>query len=194
MIIGLSGYAQVGKDTVANYLVNNYGFVKVSFADPIREALYRLNPKIDIADMRGLYLATAVDGLGWENVKVDSQDTRELLQRMGTEVGREMFGEDFWVNQGLLKASQHDNVVFADTRYANEANAIRKHDGQVWRIHKPNHGPVNGHDSEIGLDDYMFDWTLPNYAGIEDLYSLIDSIMASQAIGVLAQLVRATDS
>ena len=48
MIIGLSGYAQVGKDTVANYLVEKYGFVKVSFADPIREALYKLDPKVRI--------------------------------------------------------------------------------------------------------------------------------------------------
>jgi len=179
MIIGLSGYAQVGKDTVANYLVERYDFVKVSFADPIREALYRLDPKVDIADMRGVSLRAAVDGLGWENTKVDSEDTRKLLQRMGTEVGREMFGEDFWVNQGLLKASQHDNVVFADTRFENEANAIRKHGGQVWRVHKHDHGPVNNHPSETALDDYRFDWTLPNYAGIEDLYVLIDSIMAS---------------
>jgi hypothetical protein len=179
MIIGLSGYAQVGKDTVANYLVERYGFVKVSFADPLREALYRLNPKVDIADMRGVHLSAAVDGLGWENVKADSPDTRELLQRMGTEVGREMFGKDFWVNQGLLRAKEHDKVVFADARFENEAKAIQENGGQVWRITKPGHGPVNGHLSEIALDDYNFDWYIPNYTGFNDLYDLIDQIMQS---------------
>ena len=179
MIIGLSGYAQVGKDTVANYLVDNYGFVKVSFADPLREAVYRLNPKIDIADMRGVYLASAVDNLGWENVKVESEDARRLLQRMGTEVGREMFGKDFWVNQGVLRAKEHDNVVFADTRFENEAQGIRETGGQVWRITKPGQGPVNGHPSETALDDYRFDWYIPNYTGFNDLYNLIDQIMAS---------------
>ena len=36
MIIGLSGKKRVGKDTVADYLVSKYGFIKYSFADPIK--------------------------------------------------------------------------------------------------------------------------------------------------------------
>jgi hypothetical protein len=179
MIIGLSGYAQVGKDTVANYLVENYGFTKVSFADPIREALYKLDPNIRVAEMVGVSLSNAVDNLGWEEVKRLSSDARELLQRLGTEVGREMFGNDFWVNQGLLRAKEHGNVVFADTRYKNEADAITANAGQVWRITKPGQGPVNGHTSEIDLDDYRFDWHIPNYTGFNDLYNLIDQIMQS---------------
>jgi len=43
MIIGLSGYAQSGKDTVANYL-SEYGFTRLAFADPIRKLLYQMNP------------------------------------------------------------------------------------------------------------------------------------------------------
>lgn len=34
-LIGLSGPAGVGKDTIADYLVLNYGFTKFSFADPL---------------------------------------------------------------------------------------------------------------------------------------------------------------
>lgn len=177
MIIGLSGYAQVGKDTVANYLVEHYGFVKVSFADPIREALYKLDPKIRVDELAGVSLANAVDHMGWEETKRLSSDARELLQRLGTEVGREMFGKDFWVNQGLLRAKEHDNVVFADTRFVNEAEAIREHGGQVWRIHKDGHGPVNGHPSEVALDDFPFDGILVNNDTKEDLYLTIDSII-----------------
>lgn len=179
MIIGLSGYAQVGKDTVANYLVENYGFVKVSFADPIREALYKLDPKVRVDELIGVSLASAVDGMGWENLKRYSSDARELLQRLGTEVGREMFGKDFWVNQGLLRAKEHENVVFADTRFVNEAQAIQDNGGQVWRIFKPNHGPVNNHYSETALDQYEFDWAIPNYGTKEDIYSMVDDIMNS---------------
>jgi dephospho-CoA kinase len=47
MIIGLSGYARSGKDTVAELLCLNYGFRRISFADPMREAILILNPKID---------------------------------------------------------------------------------------------------------------------------------------------------
>ena len=174
MIIGLSGYAQSGKDTIADYLVKRYGFVKISFADPIRKALYTLNPKIDIADMRGVPLSTAVDGLGWENVKADSSDTRELLQRMGTEVGREMFGKDFWVNQAMLKAKEHEKVVFADVRFLNEVEAILEASGAVWRVSKPDVAAVNRHISESSLDDYNFKRHIQNIGSLEDLYQIVD--------------------
>jgi hypothetical protein len=174
MIIGLSGYAQVGKDTVANYLVENYGFVKVSFADPIREALYKLDPKIRLGENNGASLAHAVDSMGWEDVKKFSEDARMLLQRLGTEVGREMFGKDFWVNQGLLRAKEHEHVVFADTRFKNEADAIKDNGGKVWRINKEGHGPVNGHPSETALDLYAFDLIIDNDSNKEDLYRFID--------------------
>ena len=174
MIIGLSGYAQSGKDTVADYLVKNYGFTKISFADPIRKALYALNPKIDIADMRGVPLATAVDGLGWENVKADSSDARELLQKFGTEVGRNMFGQDFWVDQAMTKASEYDNVVFADVRFPNEAKAILEASGDVWRVFKPGVVAVNNHHSETALDDYEFNRIVHNISSLDELYSIVD--------------------
>jgi dephospho-CoA kinase len=180
MIIGLSGYAQVGKDTVANHLVENYGFVKVSFADPIREALYRLDPRIRIDEFNGASLASAVDHMGWEEVKRLSSDARELLQRLGTEVGREMFGDDFWVNQGLIRAKEHKNVVFADTRYRNEANAIVRSGGQIWRINKPGSKPVNNHTSEVDLDYYNFDWVIPNYVGVKEMLEVVDKIMETR--------------
>lgn len=174
MIIGLSGYAQSGKDTVANHLVKHYGYTKISFAEPIREALYILNPKIDIADMRGVRLASAVDGLGWENVKADSPDTRELLQKFGTEVGREMFGQDFWVNQAMLKAREHDNVVFADVRFPNEVEAILEASGDVWRVFKTDVGAVNRHVSETALDKYTFKRQIHNIGSLEELYAVVD--------------------
>lgn len=174
MIIGVSGYAQSGKDTVANYLVSHYGYTKISFADPIREALYTLNPKIDIADMRGVRLASAVDGLGWENVKADSPDARELLQRFGTEVGRNMFGQDFWVNQAMLKAQEHENVVFADVRFPNEVEAILKASGDVWRVHKTDVQAVNRHVSETALDGYKFNREIHNIGSFEDLYAIVN--------------------
>ena len=44
MIIGLSGYAQSGKDTIAEMLTMNYGFRRLAFADNIRKAIFKLNP------------------------------------------------------------------------------------------------------------------------------------------------------
>ena len=100
MIIGLSGYAQVGKDTVANYLVENYGFVKVSFADPIREALYKLDPKIRIDELTGASLASAVDHMGWEEVKrlsdqVVAEKMLQLFKEKANPTTKEVTYEQF---------------------------------------------------------------------------------------------------
>lgn len=177
MIIGLSGYAQVGKDTVANYLVEHYGYRRVAFADPIRQALYRLSPKVDIADMRGVPLAPLVDGLGWEGVKVDSPDVRDLLQRMGTEVGRNLFGEDFWVDQALKGISKFDKIVLTDVRFPNEYRAIKSREGVVWRVEKLGIEPVNRHISETALDEARFDGIITNNSSKDDLYATLDYLM-----------------
>jgi hypothetical protein len=177
MIIGLSGYAQTGKDTIADYLVKNYGFTRVAFADPIREAVYRLNPKITIADMKDVPISNAVDSLGWESVKVDSEDARILLQRMGTEVGREMFGNNFWVDQAMKKTSALEKVVITDVRYPNELQAILDASGQVWRIVKNDVGAVNRHSSETALDHYYFEYIIFNNDTKESLYESVDHFM-----------------
>jgi dephospho-CoA kinase len=38
-IIGLSGRADSGKTTVARYLVEQYGFVRTAFGDPLKQML-----------------------------------------------------------------------------------------------------------------------------------------------------------
>lgn len=177
MIIGLTGYAQSGKDTVAEYLVSNYGYRRIAFADPLRQAVYNLNPRITIADMVGVPLRTAVDGLGWENVKVDSEDARELLQRMGTEVGRQMFGEDFWVDQAMKNVSKFDKVVFTDVRFPNEYRSIKKREGTVWRVERLGVGAVNGHASETAMDNVRVDGIITNNSTKQDLFETIDYLM-----------------
>ena len=177
MIIGLSGHAQTGKDTIADYLVKNYGFTRVAFADPIREAVYKLNPKINVYDMNSVPLSTAVDRLGWETVKVQSEDARWLLQRMGTEVGRELLGENVWVDKAMKKALQHDKVVITDVRYPNEVEAILSHSGAVWRVIKDDTGAVNRHASESALDDHDFEYIIFNNDTKQDLYKSIDDLM-----------------
>lgn len=178
MIIGLSGYARTGKDTVADYLVEKYGFVRMAFADPMKEALYRLDPLITVGGMPGVSLAYAVDRMGWEDLKSTSDDIRPLLQRMGTEVGRNMFGQDFWVDYAIGQSWKHDNVVFSDVRFQNEAEAVRKAWGYNIRINRDGVGPANDHISERDLDNYRhFDDTILNNGSIAELYNKVDFIM-----------------
>lgn len=178
--IGISGYAQTGKDTVANRLVAKHGFTKVSFADAIREALLRLNPRVEVPGVGYMKLSAAYQTSGdnpWEALKKNGTEVRELLQRMGTEVGREMFGDDFWVNYAIDNIPDGARVVIADVRYPNEANAVRGLGGEVWRVVRKGVGPVNDHPSENALDDYEFDATIKNNFDLGTLGLKIDYLV-----------------
>lgn len=168
MIIGVAGYARVGKDTVADYLVEKHGFTKLSFADPIREGLYRLNPKIRLIEGVHLPLKAAVDKWGWDLLKDISDEVRPLMQRFGTEVAREMFGDNFWVDFAMSKALKENKAVIADVRYANEAAAIKSH-GLLWKVEREGIGPANDHPSEHALDGVLFDAVLTNNGTREEL-------------------------
>lgn len=177
--IGLSGWARSGKDTVADALVKTAGYTKVSFADPMREALLRLNPSITYGDMRAVPLTTAVrNPSDWNNVKEFSPDIRPLMQRMGTEVGREMFGENFWVDLAIERIPDGSKVVFADVRFPNEAQAVKNLGGQVWRVVRDGVEPANGHISEHALDDYQdFDQVVANNGSLTDLDLLVKKLL-----------------
>jgi hypothetical protein len=166
MIIGLSGYARSGKDTVAGMLIGLHKYDNRSFADPMREALRVLNPLVKDGGYR---LRLAVDDYGWDSAKTAFPEIRRLLQVVGTEVGREMFGEDFWIKQALSDVNIEDKVVFTDVRFPNEALAIKNMYGEVWRISRPGVVALNDHASENSLDDWDFDHYIFNDSDMENL-------------------------
>lgn len=174
MIIGLSGYARSGKDTAAEVLVEEFGFKRVAFADKLREVLYALDPIILWDDewhrMKGvpeyMPLKWIIDEWGWDGYKATgwSKHIRKLLQRLGTEAGRYVLGENVWVDAAF--ASGADRIVVTDCRFVNEATAIKHRGGEVWRINRHGVGPINDHVSETGLDNWPFDLTLFNGGGL----------------------------
>lgn len=171
MIIGLSGYARSGKDSVAELLVLNYGFKRVAFADGIRQALVALNPLIG-----SLRLNDIVGEHGWEVAK-STDEVRRLLQVMGTEVGRKLIHEDVWVWRLFNQINEDDRIVIPDVRFPNEANMIKSRDGQVWRINRPSHHAVNDHISEHAMDTYMVDRAIFNSGTLDDLADEVFMLM-----------------
>jgi hypothetical protein len=174
-VIGVSGWARAGKDTIADYLVATSGYKKMSFADSMREALVKLDPNITIGGLTAS-LASVVARSGWEELKGMSPDIRPLLQRFGTEVGREMWGENFWVDASIDKIEDGSKVIFADVRFPNEANAIKGLGGEVWRVTRDGFGPANDHISEHALDDFEFDKYISNAGTLEELYLKVEKV------------------
>ena len=181
MLLGIYGYARSGKDTIAEHLIANYGFNRIAFADPMREALLRLNPTVFSAGLyMSLEVALKMAGGNWDTLKEDCTELRGLLQRMGTEVGREMFGDDVWVLPALEKAYTMDKVVFTDVRFQNEAKAILDAGGRLWKVVRPGVGPVNSHKSDnelASLPDSAWDAIITNDSTKEDLFAALDETM-----------------
>ena len=174
MIIGLTGYAQSGKDSVANILVNNYGYTRVAFADPIRELLYQMNPAVKDGGYR---VQSTVDAYGWDVAKTAFPEVRNMLQNLGVGA-RKTFGDMFWVQQALRQVSPEGNFVITDVRYPNEAKAIRSYeDSQIWRIKRSGVDPVNAHASETAMDGERVDQIFVNNGTLEDLQVLISTRM-----------------
>ena len=181
MIIGLSGYARSGKDTAADRLVDKYNFARYSFAAPMKEAMYILNPIVGSDSISVFRYKNLVDAYGLDKAKESYPEIRRLLQVFGTEVGRSMFGENFWVDLALNKIDV-EHAVISDVRFKNEADAIKKAGGQVWRINRFGIGPVTYHSSEIDLDGYSFDNIIDNDYSVVDLNNVIDMLLEKQNV------------
>jgi len=172
MIIGLTGYAQSGKDTVASILVKKYGYTRVAFADAIREFLYEINPFVGSS----IRLKDMVDEYGWDTAKA-TPEVRRLLQDLGVGA-RNIFGDQFWIQHALRQVHFEGNYVITDVRFKNEADIIKKYDNsQVWRVKRMGFGAINGHVSESEMDGYPVDQIFVNNGTIEDLGVLIDTRM-----------------
>jgi hypothetical protein len=173
-LIGLTGYAQSGKDTLAKLLVDNYGYRRVAFADKIREFLYEINPMVACSPTG--YLRDLVDLVGWDKAKQEPQ-VRRLLQDLGVGA-RKLFGDKFWVAQVLLHISSSEKIVITDVRFINEAESIKKYDGaQVWRVKRSGVFAVNTHVSETEMDGHSVDQIFVNNGSIQDLENLLKSRM-----------------
>ena len=185
-LIGLGGYAYSGKDAFADVLEKNLGWYKTYMSKALRESLEVLNPIVDMDFYTGSVKITRfkdiVDLLGYEKAK-ENREVRALLQRMGTEVGRKMFSEDFWLDlcfkDAVKQLEAGRNVVITGIRYPNELFAIQSLSGtSVW-ITRPENHAVNEHSSDNSLTPEDFDYTFKNEGALEDLETTVPEFLKS---------------
>lgn len=188
-LIGVSGYAGSGKNAFADALVAQHGYELRSFAEPLRQMLYATDPRIpsNIDRFSTVSLAGMVDLVGWDTLKREYPEARRLLQTLGTEGGRGVLGENVWVDaafkdidEGYLAQPQTERVVFADTRFRNEAQAIRDRGGILVRVERAGTKAINGHSSETDLDDIEFDYVVQNDSTITDLRQKAFDVIAKE--------------
>ena len=175
LLIGLSGFARSGKDTVAGMLMGVHGFDNIAFANKIKDLLYQTNPLVWVGEGYTLYVQDIVDDIGWEDAKA-VKDVRRLLQKTGV-AARDLFGESFWIDQVLGGLDLNKKYVITDVRFNNEADKIKSLGGQLWRINRPGVGPANSHVSENGMTDYPFDAVIENDKDMQRLLDQVGSLL-----------------
>lgn len=200
LLIGLTGPAGSGKDTVADYLCAQHGFARLAFADPLR---------IEIAIAYCIQVDQLLDRAGketpqpwlalrrctnWQFVALMTArhhilldqplSPRMVLQHWGTEYRRECCGQDYWTAQIDNTLADMDRagltrIVITDARFADEAEFIRERRGHIWHIARPGIEPVNGHSSERQLAIQPGDLLIDNHLTIDSLQRRIDRLLAS---------------
>jgi hypothetical protein len=103
---------------------------------------------------------------------------RQFLQELGTDAIRNGLHPNTWVNALMheYEPNKGSNWLISDTRFPNEAEAIKKCDGLVIRINRKNVKPINAHESETALDNWNFDYTIENNKGLKTFVANVENL------------------
>lgn len=165
MNIAFIGRLGSGKSTAARILEQD-GWVRHSWAEPVR-AIFAMAYDGDVTGpgyaetKKREYLVKTHEG---HRVVTG----RHLLQLIGTEAMRESVDLDFWLKAGLRNIDDRPTVN-DDTRFLNEADALRERGFKLVRIVRPGFDQASTHASETEQDRIAVDYTIQNDASIESL-------------------------
>lgn len=190
MILGISGKAGAGKDTVCKMIVYTIWYYNYSqHLQPFSLEHYNNTYEKfgDVIDFTCWYKTSFANKLkqclsNILNVSISKFEdnefkksevewlgitVRELLQKFGTAIRNEV-SDDFWVKACLNNLEKDDDYLITDVRFKSEAKGIKDLEGIIVRVNREGAGAGN-HISEIDLDDYSFDYIINNDGNMEDL-------------------------
>ncbi len=181
LLIGLSGKSGSGKSTVAEYLREQHQYHQFALATALK-------------DVVGTAFAMTEDHLhGPLKEEVDPRwgvSPRYLLQWLGTEILRRRW-PDIWIRHlrqdimDFLSTNGQKNIVVADVRFRDEAEALKAMGAVLWRLERPGHAGarngIEGHVSECDLDDYRGWDAVIAAPSKEQLFAQVDYLLSGAA-------------
>lgn len=143
MIIGIVGFAGSGKSTIGEILTEEYAFHQIAFADGVKNAVaivFGWDRDLLEGDTDESRLFRETEDEWWsERLPHRSPVTpRKIMQLMGTEAGRRVFGDDIWIHSTFREIDRFralaEDWVITDVRFPNEIAAVKKAGGIVIRV------------------------------------------------------------
>lgn len=200
-VIGVCGLIGSGKGTVADILVEQYEFEKLSFADRLKDgaaAIFGWPRELLEGDTKESRDWREVPDTFWTSELGKEITPRYVLQVMGTECMRNGFAQDIWVLliKQKIQANPEKNWVIPDVRFENEQDMIRSVGGEIWQVRRgtelpdwwdkavqsrdnPERSPMcfssSVHPSEWHWvdEDRQFDVIIENNATLEHLAAMV---------------------
>lgn len=179
-LIGVGGRKGHGKDAFAHLLGSDWTVIGMS--DPLYDALLRLDPPVEVGGKNlnvseFLYQRCSGD---WVVAK-RNPGVRRLLQRLGTDVVRDLVDEDAWVKMMERKVLEYlqagRNVAVTGIRFPNELLAIRRLGGlTVWVERFAPDLAEDTHISEASLNSEDFQVQVSNTGSLDDLQRVASQI------------------
>ncbi len=155
MIVGVAGFIGSGKDTIADYLITFKGFRRMSYAEPLKDAISAIfgwdRELLEGTTKYSREWRDTIDPWWAERLDIKHLTPRWVLQQWGTEVGRRAFHDDIWIASVENKLrSIKDDIVLSDCRFPNELKSVKRAGGITIRVMR---GPnPNWYDSAVSLN------------------------------------------
>ena len=211
ILLGLAGTAGSGKDSVADYLVQRYRFIKFSFSDALYrevtaafdlpdESLLRdratkeqETPLLSMTNCSDDEFADMVQGMfaPEDHTSFTPHSPRWVLQVWGTEY-RRVQDPDYWIDRAeewistmynFPQHPEHRPQLFVNTsvRFPNERDWIHDLEGNVWHLRREAAVPVAGHVSETPLPVLENEREIFNNYTLDYLHKGVDQLLTSSA-------------
>lgn len=141
-----------------------------------------------LARFRFVRLSHVVAAVG-ETAAKEVPDVRQFLQRLGTDVGRNMIDQNVWVRAAGRKIEEMraagKNVLITGIRYPNELAMVRELGGTTFWVERPGMPAEasDGHESEHALSLRDFEHVIHNGGDLDDLRAQARSWVKTRPAG-----------
>ena len=196
MIIGICGLIGSGKDTIADHLVKDHKFVKISFADKLKDTvatLFEWDRDLLDGKTEQSRLWREQEDHFWSTELKKKGTPRYVLQVFGTECMRDGFYDGIWVSMLKKKVTENPDInwVIPDVRFENEVKVLKEIGGEVWWVKRGQlpmwfrmyqdigQKPKDVHASEWQWANAKFDKVFENDSTINALKSQVQDHLVS---------------